>query len=144
MPAVRIAPELMEEPAEISVADVLTMRSDVPGVAYVTLGSGGTRGFPLVAVGEEAAPEDASVLVQSVTPDEFAFQGLEFVAGGPFTWDDFSAGEPRIVLDADSVAPRVARHGPGRLGRRKPRCRLRLGRGRLGGTVADHRRREAK
>lgn len=104
VPAVRIAPELMEEPAEISVADVLTMRSDVPGVAYVTLGSGGTRGFPLVAVGEEAAPEDASVLVQSVTPDEFAFQGLEFVAGGPFTWDDFSAGEPRIVLDADSVA----------------------------------------
>ena len=35
----------MEEPAEISVADVLTMRSDVPGVAYVTLGSGGTRGL---------------------------------------------------------------------------------------------------
>lgn len=104
VPAVRIAPDLLEAPGEITLEDVLAMRNDVPGVAHVTVGSGGTRGFPLVAVGEQSPADNASVLLEAVTPDHFAFQGMEFIAGGPFTWDDFLTGQPRIVLNAESAA----------------------------------------
>lgn len=104
VPAVRVAPEFLEEPPEITLEDLLAMRNDVPGVAYVTADSRFSRSFPIVAVGDRAVADDAQLRLEFVTPDEFEFRGLEFVAGAPFTWDDFSAGRPLIVLDADSAA----------------------------------------
>jgi len=103
VPAVRITPELMEEPAQITLEDVLVLRREIPGVAYVTLGLGGIRTGSVVSVGNSPAA-DVQLNLEMVTPDEFAFRGLEFLAGGPFTWDDFVAGQPTLVLDADSAA----------------------------------------
>lgn len=103
VPAVPVTPDFLEEPVLITLEDVLVLRREVPGVAYVTLASYSSMTDTVVTVG--AAPvDDVELRLSFVTPDEFAFQGMEFVAGGPFTWDDFATGQPSIVLDADSAA----------------------------------------
>lgn len=103
VPAVRITADMLEAPAEITVEDVLALRRDVPGVEHVTVVAG-TRETPIVAFGDRTITDDTNVLLEGVTPDHFAFQGMEFVAGGPFTWDDFDMGQPRVVVEAESVA----------------------------------------
>lgn len=42
--------------------------------------------------------DSISLMVDLVTPDEFAFMDMNFVAGGPFTWDNFFDAEYRLVL----------------------------------------------
>ncbi len=103
VPAVRVAAEFLTDPATITAEDVLTLRRDVPGVAHVSVGVGTSRRLPVVTLGDRAG-DDLELQLEMVTPDEFAFRGMEFVAGGPFTWDDFAEGRTNIVLEAGSAA----------------------------------------
>lgn len=41
--------------------------------------------------------------VEMVTPDEFGALGYGFLAGSPFTWDDYFAGAERLVVESTSA-----------------------------------------
>lgn len=123
VPAVRVSLEDLEAvPVRFSLEDLQEMRA-LPGVEYVTVQEG-SRGSTIVSVedvhvkGAPSAPPGAIRTVtevytplpnsmflemEMVTPDEFAVLGYEFIAGGPFTWDDFREGVGRIVLERRSA-----------------------------------------
>lgn len=104
VPAVPVTFDAMEPPVELSLADVLAVRDEVPGVALATVEAVWRQG-PVVAVDDlpPPGPGQPQLLAEAVTPDEFAFRGIRFLAGGPFTWDDLLAGRPYIVLDEASA-----------------------------------------
>lgn len=102
--AVRVTPDMLEEPVQMTLEDVLVMHNEMLGTALVTTGTSSSWSLPIVTVGGEAVAEGAEMLTFPVAPDEFAFQNAEFVAGASFSWDDFGARLPRIVLEASSVA----------------------------------------
>ena len=100
LPAVPVSAEVLTEPVQPTLEDVLAVREEVPGVALATV-EYGARSASVVAVedGPPPGPGQPALQLQTVTPDEFAFRGLRFVAGGPFTWDDLLAGRAVLVLD---------------------------------------------
>lgn len=158
VPAVRVSLQDLEEPVRFTLADLLAMRTDVPGVKYVTVQEG-SSGMEIIAVDDvalepdfyelfpEATGDEASSAVGDgeavsdgegtevvsgpsgetvannivasvddemrpvfpmlqldlVTADEFGALGFQFVAGAPFTWDDFVEGNRRIVLERRSA-----------------------------------------
>lgn len=110
VPAVRVSLHDLEEPVQFTLGDVLAIR-DVPGVRHVTV-QRSTRGMSIAAIDGVGVESDTSfggighrpqLNLEMVTPDEFHVAGYEFVAGRPFTWDDFNAGERHIVLESQSA-----------------------------------------
>jgi len=110
LPAVPVSEQVLGEPVQPTLEDLLAVREEVPGVALATV-EYGARSATVVAV--EGAPlpgpGQPALHLQTVTPDEFAFRGLRFSAGGPFTWDDLLAGRAVLVLE-ESGARRLFPH----------------------------------
>ncbi|HEY8495643.1 MAG TPA: ABC transporter permease [Limnochordales bacterium] len=104
VPAVPVSPEVLQEPVHLTLADILAVREEVPGVAFATV-EFALRIAQLVAVddGPPPGPGQPTLQVEMVTPDEFAFRRMRFVAGGPFTWEDVLARRAVLVLEESSV-----------------------------------------
>ncbi|MBE3599296.1 MAG: ABC transporter permease [Limnochordaceae bacterium] len=129
-PAQRIEPRLLE-PVKITRADLRAVKSTIPGIAYVTTGSGmiqpqglraiddrpvGTSPAPAnndrpassgqaAATGPSAGPPER-LMLRTTTPDVFGYLSLRTLAGAPFTWEDYDAGRQVMAVD-ETLAKRL-------------------------------------
>lgn len=117
-PAQRIEPGLLQ-PVQITRADMRTVKSTIPGVAYVVTGGTVFETQALRAVDDRpvapstppaptnpgAGPPDALIL-RATTPDVFGYLNLRTLAGAPFTWGDYEGGRQVMAVD-ETLAKRL-------------------------------------
>jgi|GEM_PF-1706359 len=100
------------EPPELTTDDLLAVRQEVSGAAYVVGNDGITIGDPIVAVdgvpltqeGESrGASLEFTLRLQGSTPDQTAFRGRTLIAGRTFNWDEYAEGRRLVILEEESV-----------------------------------------
>ncbi|HHV54746.1 MAG TPA: hypothetical protein GXX55_04790, partial [Firmicutes bacterium] len=93
--------DVAQRPEPLTLADLLDVRKNVPGVRYALLNEG-PAAIPAVARDDEAVP-DTHVVLGQVTPDRFRADEMRLLAGAFFTWDDLVAARPLLVVDESWV-----------------------------------------
>lgn len=93
--------EIAESPEPLTLADLLDVRENVPGVRYALLKEGSTG---ITGVARDGEPvQDTQVVLLPVTPDQFQADERRLLAGALFTWDDLLAARPLLVVDESWV-----------------------------------------
>lgn len=110
-PAVPVS-HAFAQPIQLTTDDVLAARKELPGVAAIIAGFGGSSSSPIANVDGrplETPPDDAQdtgplmLSIERVTPDEFAFRRRTFLAGRTITWEEFADGRAVIVLEQEGA-----------------------------------------
>lgn len=93
--------DVAQRPEPLTLADLLDVRKNVPGVRYALLNEGSTG---ITGVARDGEPvQDTHVVLQPVTPDQFQADQRQLLAGAFFTWDDLVAARPLLVVDESWV-----------------------------------------
>lgn len=110
VPAIRLGQDL-ETPVEFALADLLGVREAVSRISHAFLPESWSGQRITSLDGQnvllpdlvDGGSQGADIQIQIATPDELTYRQRRFLAGTPFTWDDFVQGERRIVIEEETA-----------------------------------------